>query len=226
METRKALMRWILQFIALLFITLSLTGCLFNFLQTARTIGAGEAALTLGLGAIMNAEYVAYLAPQGRLTVGMTEGIDLGFQSGVRIGMGPAAGDVKFLGAVGDLKFSLLDGPQLLMAAGVGGGYSHDAYRDKNGWGLSLSAYCEPVFPHLFDLSCCAGYRLHLPLGESDESDRVPRHQLAFSISFILNDQARLILEFNRLPFEDLTSLGLAVEVTAAQDDTHASALP
>jgi len=215
MEMRKALMRRIPQIIALLLVPLSLTGCFFNFLQTARTIGSGEAALTLGLGAIMNAEYIAYLTPQGRFTVGMTEGIDLGFQSGVRIGMGPAAGDVKFLGAVGDLKFSVLDEPQLLMAVGAGGGYSHDAYRDKNGWGLSLSAYCEPVFSHLLDLSCCAGYRLHLPLGKSDDSDGRVRHQLALSISFILSDQARLIVELNGLPFEDLYSLGLALEVTA-----------
>lgn len=205
----------ILQVVVLFLVTFSLTGCFFNFLQTARTIGAGNTALTLGLGAIMNIEYISYLAPQGRFTVGMTEGIDLGLQSGVRIGVGPAAGDVKFLGAIGDLKFSLLDEPHFLMAVGAGGGYSHDAYRDKNDWGLSLSAYCEPIFPYLSDLSCCASYRLHLPLGESDESDGMVRHQMAVSISFILSDQARLIVEFNKLPFEDLYSLGLALEVTA-----------
>ena len=215
MEVRKALMRRILRMVALLLVTVPLTGCFFNFLQTARTIGAGEVAFTLGLGAIMNAEYISYLAPQGRLTIGMTEGIDLGLQSGVRIGMGPAAGDVKFLGAVGDLKFAVLDEPNVLMAVGAGAGYSHDAYRDKNGWGLSLSAYCEPVFAQLLDHSCCGSYRLHLPLGESDESEGRLRHQLALSISFILSEQARLIIELNGLPFEDLYSLGLAVEVTA-----------
>jgi len=210
-------MRRMFRIVALLLVMLSLTGCFFNFLQTARTIGAGEVALTLGLGAIMNAEYISYLAPQGRLTIGMAEGIDLGFQSGARFGLGPAAGDVKFLGAVGDLKLSLLDEPHFLMAVGAGGGYSHDAYRDKNDWGLSLSAYCEPVLSHLSELSCCASYRLHLPLGGSDDSDHMVRHQLAFSISFILTDRVRLIVEFNKLPLEDLFSLGLALELTAPE---------
>jgi len=217
MGMRKALMRRTLQIIVLLLLASSLTGCFFNFLQTARTIGAGDAALTLGLGAIFNVEYISYLTLQGRFTVGMTEGIDLGLQSGVRIGVGPAAGDVKFLGVIVDLKFSLLDEPHFLMAVGVGGGYSHDAYRDKNGWGLSLSAYYESVFPYLPDLSCCASYRLHLPLEGSDESYGMVRHQMAVSISFFLSDQARLILEFNGLPFENLYSFGLALEATPSK---------
>ena len=102
MKMRKALMRRTLQIIVLFLLASSLTGCFFNFLQTARTIGAGNATLTLGLGAIFNVEYISYLTLQGRFTVGMTEDIDVGLQSGVRIGMGPAAGDVKFLGAIGD----------------------------------------------------------------------------------------------------------------------------
>jgi len=41
MGMRKALMRRTLQIIVLLLLASSLTGCFFNFLQTARTIGAG-----------------------------------------------------------------------------------------------------------------------------------------------------------------------------------------
>jgi len=217
MKMRKALMRRTLQIIVLLLLALSLTGCFFNFLQTARTIGAGNAAITIGLGAIFNVEYISYLTLQGRFTTGITQGIDAGLQSGLRLGVGPAAGDLKFLGAIGDLKFSLLDEPNSLMAVGVGGGYSHDAYRDHKGWGLSLSAYYESIFPDLADLSCCASYRLHLPLETSDKAYGMVRHQMAVSMSFFLSDQARLILEFNGLPFENLYSFGLAVKATSSK---------
>ena len=209
---KSKVIRMVLGLMMLALIALCSTGCLFNLLQTARTVGVGNTAFTVGLGAILNAEYIAYLTPQGRLAIGLAQGVDLGLQSGLRIGMGPAAGDVKFLGAAADLKFSLVEEPHLLLAADVGGGYSHNAYRDKNGWGLSASAYCEPLLPGVSSASCCAGYRLHLPLEANWEYEKPVRHQMAFSLSLPLGPGMRLIVEVGVLPFENLYSFALGLE--------------
>jgi len=207
----------IAQVLLLLLLTLSLTGCFFNFLQTARTVGAGNTALTLGLGAILNADNPSYLTPQGRLIIGVSKGIDLGVQSGAMIGIGAAAGDVDFLGVTGDLKIALVSEPNLLVAIGAGGGYSHDGYINKNGWGLSFSGYFEPIFPHVPDLSCCLGYRLQLPLEARNESDSMVCHQVTVSMALFVSDQARVIVEFGKLLSKKLYSFAIALEVTLSK---------
>ena len=111
------------------------TGCLFNILQTARTVGGGNLAFTIGAGILMlqgdGTTTNLSATPQARLTLGLADAVDLGLQTGALIPF--SSGDPGWLGAIGDLKFRLFDEPDAFaLALGFGGGYSVEYI----GWGV------------------------------------------------------------------------------------------
>jgi len=181
------------------------TGCLFNIFQTARTIGAGNFALTLGTGAFalqVEDSTTYYATPQARLTVGLADAVDLGLQTGALIPL--SSGDPGWLGLIGDLKFRLFDEPDAFaLALGFGGGYSMEYV--GAGWGIFGEIFFDSnlrVLPIFFS------YQPGFGIG----GDSITLlHHLTGGLKLKLSDQARLLLQADYR--SGLISVGLAVEV-------------
>jgi hypothetical protein len=113
---------------------MSTTGCLFNLFQTARTIGAGNLAFTIGavlLSVQVDNTTTMSVTPQARLAIGLGDAVDLGLQTGVMISFN--GGDPGWLGLIGDLRFRLFDERDAsALAMGFGGGHSIEYI----GWGV------------------------------------------------------------------------------------------
>lgn len=180
-----------------------LTGCFFNIFQTARTVGAGNVALTLGVAAVNLAgegDYNWVITPQGGLAIGLSDNVELGFRSGVLVPL--ATGEPGFLGAVGDIKVSLFHEPESLsLALGFGGGYSMGML----GWGLEGSLYFDS---NLRFLPLYVVYRPLVPL-EGDGFSVI--HQLAGGLHLTLSENARLLLELDL--WSGLLSAGIGLEI-------------
>ena len=181
------------------------TGCLFNIFQTARTIGAGNVAFTLGTGFFtidVEEETSAYVTPQARLAVGLADGIDLGLQSGAMVAV--PGGDPGWLGLVGDLKFSLFDEPEsFALALGFGGGYSVEFL--GTGWGAFGEIFLDSnlrVLPIFF------AYQPGIPIGGDSF---VLLHHFAGGLKLKLSEQTRLLVQADYRG--GLLSFGLALEV-------------
>jgi len=165
-----------------------MSGCYFNVFQTARTIGAGNVAISIGSGIVgvtvgNNSSLV--FTPQARLTVGLSDGVDLGLQSGLMV---DTSGTPSFLGAMGDIKLSLLHDPQLFsLALGVGGGYSSGLL----GWGIEGSVYFDS---NIVFLPIYAVYRPILPLSGNNLQ---LLHQFAGGLHLDLSDSVRILLELD-----------------------------
>jgi len=114
--------------------TLLLSGCLFNMFQTARMIGSGNVAITIGTGlmdVVADGDPDWNLTPQARITVGLSDAVELGMQTGALVPL--STGDFGWLGAKGDLKFSIIDDPETFsLAMGFGAGYGLEFLN----WGL------------------------------------------------------------------------------------------
>jgi hypothetical protein len=180
-----------------------LSGCFFNIFQTAQTVGAGHVALTLGAAAMNMAvgqQNSLVFTPQGRLTVGLSDNVDLGIQSGAMVG---TDGSASFLGAVADLKARLVNiNDGFALALGIGGGYSPGLV----GWGLEGSVYLDS---NIRFLPIYVVYRPLLPLAGSTLTIA---NQFAVGLALHLSPTARLLLEadwWNGLP-----SIGAALEVS------------
>jgi len=66
----------------------TLSGCLFNIFQTARTVGAGNVTLAVGAGFFdfsLNGDHNWSVTPQARLTIGLADGLDLSLHTGALI---------------------------------------------------------------------------------------------------------------------------------------------
>jgi hypothetical protein len=180
------------------------TGCLLNLFQTARTIGAGNVALTLGSGLFdlnldeTNSDY--YLTPQARVAVGIADGVDLGLQTGFLVPL--EGGDVGWFGATGDLKFSLFDEPgAFALALGFGGGYSLEAL----GW----EAFGEVFFDsNVRVLPIFLAYQPHVALLEG----LALIHHFAGGLKLRLSDKARVLVQVDYNSYTFL-SYGLAFEI-------------
>ena len=180
------------------------TGCLFNFFQTARTIGAGNVALTIGTGLfdlnLDEEDEDYYLTPQARLAIGLTDGVDLGFQTGFMVPL--EGGDLGWFGATGDVKFALFDVPDAFaLAVGLGGGYSLEVL----GWDVFAEAFFDsnvrflPVF---------VGYQAHVAL----VGGFALIQHFAGGLKLRLSDKVRILVQadFNSYTF---VSYGLAIEI-------------
>ncbi len=179
------------------------TGCLFNIFQTARTVGAGNLSFTFGTGVLMfdvgDGANVS-LTPQARLALGVAKGLDFGLQTGAMIPL--ASGDPGWLGAIGDLKFSLFDEPDsFALALGFGGGYSAEYV----GWGVFAEVFFDSnvrVLPIFFS------YQPAIALS-SDTFTLL--HHLTAGLKLRLSDQARILLQTDYRA--GLLSIGLALEI-------------
>lgn len=175
-----------LAIVCLLLAAFLLSGCYFNIFQTARTIGKGNVAISLGSGVVgitvgQNSSLV--FTPQARLTVGLSDSVDLGVQSGLMIG---SSGSPGFLGAIGDIKLALVQDPETFsIALGIGGGYSPGLL----GWGIEGSVYLDSnivIFP------VYVVYRPIVPLGGTTLG---VIHQFAAGLHLDLSDSARILIE-------------------------------
>ena len=183
-------------------VLLTSTGCLFNLFQTARMIGAGNAAITLGTG-LMNIlpdeDPNWNLTPQARLAIGLSDKIDLGMQTGALVPL--STGDFGWMGAKADLKFSVIDDPETFsLAMGFGAGYGLEFLN----WGL----FGEILFNINSTLPLFLVYQPTIPL-EADGF--VVWHHIAGGLRLTISETAALILIVDyRAP---LFSFGLAIEI-------------
>jgi hypothetical protein len=172
--------------VGLLVVVVLLSGCYFNIFQTARTVGAGKVAISLGSGVVnlvIGESSSLIFTPQARLTVGLSDSVDLGVQSGFMIG---ASGEPGFLGVIGDIKMALVQDPETFsIALGIGGGYSPGLL----GWGVEGSVYLDS---NIAFLPIYAVYRPILPLG--GETLGVI-HQFAGGLHLDLSDSIRILIE-------------------------------
>lgn len=178
------------------------TGCLFNIFQTARTVGAGNLALTIGAGLLsvqVEDTTTTSITPQARLALGLGNGVDLGLQTGAMVPL--SGGDLGWLGAIGDLKFRLFDErDSFALAMGFGGGYGIEYV----GWGVFGEILFDSnvrLFPVFF------AYQPSVPLG----GDFTVLHHLAAGVKLRLSNQARILLQTDYRT--GIWSLGLALEV-------------
>jgi hypothetical protein len=183
-------------------VLLTSTGCLFNLFQTARMIGAGNVAVTLGTG-LMNIlpdeDPNWNLTPQAGLAIGLSDKIDLGMQTGALVPL--STGDFGWMGAKADLKFSVIDDPETFsLAMGFGAGYGVEFLN----WGLFGEIFfnVNSLFPIFLS------YQPTIPL-EADEF--AIWHHIAGGLRLPISETAALILMVDyRNP---LYSFGLAIEI-------------
>jgi len=175
-----------LAIVGLLLAAVLLSGCYFNIFQTARTIGKGNVALTVGSGVVnvvVGESSSLVFTPQARIAVGLSDSVDLGVQSGMMIG---SSGEPSFLGAIGDIKLALVQDPETFsIALGIGGGYSPGLL----GWGVEGSIYLDS---NIVILPVYVVYRPILPLGGSTLG---VIHQFAGGLHLDLSDSARILIE-------------------------------
>ncbi|MCD6136264.1 hypothetical protein J7J63_06115 [Candidatus Bipolaricaulota bacterium] len=175
-----------LAMVGLLLVVVLLSGCYFNIFQTARTVGAGKVAISLGSGVVnivagQNSSLV--FTPQARIAVGLSDSVDLGIQSGLMVN---SSGTPSFLGAIGDIKLALLQDPETFsIALGLGGGYSPGLL----GWGVEGSVYLDS---NIAFLPIYAVYRPILPLSGDTLS---VIHQFGGGLHLDLSDSARILIE-------------------------------
>ena len=174
--------------VGLLLVVVLLSGCYFNVFQTARTVGAGKVAISVGSGVVnmlvgQNSSLI--FTPQARLTVGLSDSVDLGVQSGLMIG---SSGSPGFLGVIGDIKMALVQDPETFsIALGIGGGYSPGLL----GWGVEGSVYLDS---NIVFLPIYAVYRPILPLSGTTLG---VIHQFAEGLHLDLSDSARILIEID-----------------------------
>ncbi len=178
------------------------TGCLFNLFQTAKMIGAGNAAITLGTGlmdVIQDGDPNWNLTPQARLAFGLSDKIDLGMQTGALVPL--STGDFGWMGAKADLKFSVIDDPETFsLAMGFGAGYGVEFLN----WGL----FGEVLFNINSTLPLFLVYQPTIPL---ETGEFAVWHHIAGGLRLAISDTAALILMIDyRNP---LFSFGLAIEI-------------
>jgi len=95
--------------------------CAFNSFETAGPIGEQVVALTFGIGLAtteLGGGGTWYLVPQGRLTIGLLEGLDLGIQGGWKQ-PGGGAGATNWLGGLIDVKITSAHVPDMYTVAWV-----------------------------------------------------------------------------------------------------------
>jgi len=187
----------------------SIEASAFNLLQTAGPIGGQVVALTFGIGLATTEPGTCgtrYVVPQGRLTIGLLEGLDLGVQSGWKQG-GNGAGVTDWLGGLIDVKITSAHVPDAYTVAwGAGGGIGLDFL--GNGWGVFLQLLFESHAPLL---PVYVTYRLIVPLDEITTGSVEFRGHIAGGFRLQLAPIARLLLAVD--VYQGSASLGVGIEI-------------
>jgi len=200
-------------------VLLTSTGCLFNLFQTARMLGAGNAALTVGTGYIDGV-----LSPQARLALGLADGLDFGLQSGFLLSLD--GGDPIWLGAVGDLKLAIASSEYFALAAGIGAGY----VAEVAGWAALGEVLVEvsPFSPFMYvspvddprkpeyvlwrpTPTVFANYQPLVPFAEDSPG---VAHHFAGGVVFPVGKSARVLIQVDYGSLGGLLSYGVAIEIT------------
>ena len=186
----------------------SVTTSAFNLFATAGAIGEQQVAMTFGFGLTttdLGGGGSWYLVPQGRVTIGLLDGLDLGVQSGWTTEIG--TGSAQWLGTLFDVKLTAVEVPgNYTLAWGAGGGYGLDFF--GNGWGVFLQLLFEshskyfPVF---------ITYRSALPFDTLTPSSIEFDGYIAGGLCLRLAPIARLLLVVD--VHGGLASLGMGLEV-------------
>jgi len=186
----------------------SVTGHGFNLLETAGPVGAQQVALTFGFGlgtTELSAAGVWFLTPQGRLTIGLMERLDVGVQSGWKTEIGAGVG--KWLGVLVDAKVASVHVPDgYTLAWGAGGGYGLDLL--GNGWGVFWQILFESHSPLL---PVFATYRSTLPFDGTVGGSIAFEGYIAGGLCLRLAPIARLLLVVDI--HRGLASIGLGLEI-------------
>lgn len=184
--------------------TLLLSGCLFNIFQTARLVRSGDVALVVGTGllniSVDDEEPLWTATPQARVTFGLSDRVNLGLQTGVAVPL--TSGSVGWMGASGDVKFSIFDDPHSFsLAAGVGAGSNIELL----GWGVFGEVFLDS---NLRALPIFIVYQPTVPLAGENLA---VWHHLAVGLKLRLSERARFLLQVDlRAP---LLSFGFAVDI-------------
>jgi hypothetical protein len=186
----------------------SAAGHAFNLFETAGPVGEHQVALTFGFGLAateLGGAGTWYVVPQGRLAIGLLQGLDLGVQSGWSSEIGTGA--VDWLGTLVDVKITSTHVPDMVTFAwGAGGGFGLDFL--GNGWGVFLQLLFEshsPYFPVF------ATYRSILPFDGFGGGGVEFEGYLAGGLRLQLSPIARLLLVVD--VYDGLASLGLGLEI-------------
>lgn len=195
--------RWVLSMICV--VVVSAAGYGFNLIETAGPVGGQQVALTFGFGMAttdLGGGGTWVLVPQGRLTIGLSEGLDLGIHSGWTTEIGTGA--VDWLGTLVDVKVTAAHVPgRYTLAWGAGGGVGLDFF--GNGWGIFLQVLFES---HSAYLPIFVNYRSVLPF---DGADIAFEGYLAGGLQLRLAPIARLLLVVD--VYDGLASLGVGLEI-------------
>lgn len=197
---------WILAVV--LVVAASATAYGFNLFETAGPVGAQQVAMTFGFG-LGTTEFspagVWFLAPQGRLTIGLMEGLDLGVQSGWTTEIG--ATTVHWLGTLVDVKIASIHVPDMYtLAWGAGGGYGLDLLGD--GWGVFWQILFES---HSRFLPIFVTYRSLLPFDGMAGGSIAFEGYIAGGLRLPLAPIAQLLLVVD--VHGGLASIGLGLEI-------------
>jgi len=182
------------------------TGCLFNIFQTARMLGAGNTALTIGVG-MMDIVTIDdgpnwNLTPQARLTFGLSDTVDLGIQTGALVPL--STGDFGWLGVKGDVLFSLVDDPEAFsFAVGIGAGYGLEF--------LNTAVFGEAIFSVNGSLPLTIVYQPTVPLTGAF----TVLHHISGGLELPISETASIFLVVDVRPQEPrmLVSYGLGFQI-------------
>ncbi len=183
-------------------------GFAFNLFETAEPIGEQVVGLTFGFGLAtteLGAGGTWYVVPQGRLTIGLLEGLDLGVQSGWSTEIG--TGTAEWLGTLVDVKITSAHVPDMYTVAwGVGGGFGLDFF--GNGWGVFLQLLFESHAPLL---PVFVTYRSILPFDAITAGSVELKGYVAGGLRLRLAPIARLLLVVD--VYQGSASLGVGLEI-------------
>ena len=189
--------------IAVVLPTILLSGCLFNIFQTAKMVQSGDLSVLIGAGILpitIDTDTSWNVTPQARVAFGLSDSINLGLHTGAMIPL--STGEPGWLGATGDLKFSLIDNPESIsLAVGFGGGYGIHFM----GWGVFGEVFLDlNVFPLYF------AYQPTVPLGGDGFA---VLHDVAVGLALSISEKARLLIQVDTRNL-GLFSYGMGFEIT------------
>lgn len=179
-----------------------LSGCLFNIFQTAKMVQSGDVSVLIGTGIMpvtIDTNTAWSLTPQARLAVGLSDVVNLGLHTGALIPL--SSGEPGWLGAMGDLKFSLIDNPESVsLAVGFGGGYGLHFL----GWGVFGEVFLDVnVLPIFF------AYQPTIPINGAGFN---VLHDISAGLSLAISETARLMITIDTRDFA-FPSYGIAFEI-------------
>ena len=179
-----------------------------NLFETAGPVGEHQVALTFGFGLAtteLGEGGTWYIVPQGRLAIGLLQGLDLGIHSGWSNEIGTGASE--WLGTLIDVKITSVHVPDMYtLAWGAGGGFGLDLL--GNGWGVFVQILFESQSPFL---PIFVTYRSILPFDAVASGSIEFRGYIAGGLRLQLAPIARLLLVVD--VHGGLASLGLGLEI-------------